>query len=107
MGNIKRTKEIKYILNLSQKEQKDLGFKYDYILEEYIYKFPVYKEDGTPTLFCKLFIDDYDHRVIFGVYDKNDSLYAGYYNRTKNNELLPIIDNAIKNEFKKLGVKKA
>jgi hypothetical protein len=105
MGNLK-CRETEYFLDISSKEQEDMGFKFDSDYGEYIYRFPVYKCDGVPTLFCRLIVDSDTHKVIFRIFDKNDSIYAAYYNRNKNNRLLPIIDAAVKKEFKRLGIKK-
>lgn len=96
-----------YKLNLTQAQQKEKGFKYDFLLEEYVYKFPVYKHDGKPVLFCKLIINnEEDGEIVMNVYDCNNSVYALYYNEDKNNEVIPVIKVNIKKELNKLGAVK-
>ena len=97
-----------YILSLSKQEMKDLGFKYDFEIQEYIYKFPVYKSSkNEPLIFCKLGIDEENNKVFFNVCDLSGELYTSYYNREygKPNFVVETIDRNIEKEFKKLGVK--
>jgi len=100
-------KDNEYKLNISKTKMKEFGFRYDSKLENYIYKFPVYKNNKVPLIFCKLGINEETHAVWFNVYDSNDMLYAPYYNRTYGkNSIVPIIDKVIENELNKLGAKK-
>ncbi|MCM1045271.1 MAG: hypothetical protein NC417_07150 [Candidatus Gastranaerophilales bacterium] len=100
-----RLAENQYKLNITKGQMKSLGFRYDHSLDAYIYKFPVYKCDKIPLIFCKLGIDEETHRIWFNVYDANDALYAPYYNNEYGeNELIDIIERKIGQELKKLGV---
>ncbi len=95
--------ENEYKLEISKKKMKELGFKYDLQLDKYIYKFPVYKNNKVPLIFCKLGIDEETNCIWFNVYDLHDMLYAPYYNRTYGkNSVVPIIDKEIKKEINRL-----
>ena len=95
-----------YRLYISKHEMKSIGFKYDYILKDYVYEFPVYKYGRKPVITCKLGINPDTYEVWFGVYDLKGNSYAAYYNREfhKNNLVVEIVENNIKKELKKLGV---
>lgn len=102
-----RLAENQYKLNITRGQMKNLGFRYDHDLDDYIYKFPVYKCDKVPLIFCKLGIDEETNRVWFNIYDANNTLYAPYYdNEYGKNALINIIDNKINQELKRLGVTK-
>lgn len=102
-----RLAENQYKLELTKNQMKSLGFRYDHDLDCYIYKFPVYKCDKIPLIFCKLGIDEETHRVWFNVYDANNIIYAPYYdNEYGNNIVIAIIERKIAQELKKLGVTK-
>ena len=49
-----------YILSVNSTQMKEMGFKYDYGIQDYIYKFPVYKSKkfNSPLIFCKLGVDE-------------------------------------------------
>lgn len=95
-----------YILSVNSTQMKELGFKYDYELKDYIYKFPVYKsKKNEPLIFCKLGIDEETKRVYFNICNVDDTLYTPYYNREYGkSKVVEVIDKNIKKEFKKLGV---
>ena len=95
-----------YRLYISKHEMKTIGFRYDYILRDYVYEFPVYKYKKKPLITCKLGIDTDNYEVWFGVYDSKGTLYAPYYDRefSTNNLVLKVVEKNIKKEFKKLGV---
>lgn len=90
-------------LNLSPQQMKELGFKYDFQLQDYIYEFPVYKYKNIPSIICKLGIDEDTHKIWLNVYDANGGLYTSYYDREygKSN-IVSIIDKNIEKEIKKL-----
>lgn len=101
-----RLAENQYKLDITKGKMKQLGFKYDHELDDYVYRFPVYEYNRVPVLFCKLGIDEETGYVWFNVYD-NNGLYMPYYNREYgNNSLIPDIEEAIQNEFKRFGVRK-
>lgn len=95
-----------YILSLNSTQMKELGFKYDYIIKDYIYQFPVYKSQKKESLiFCKLGVDEETKQVFFNICNPDSSLYTPYYNREYGKStVVEIIDKNIKKEFKKLGV---
>lgn len=95
-----------YRLYISKHEMKAIGFKYDCILKDYVYEFPVYKYGRKPVIICKLGIDQETYEIWFNVCSTNGVLYAAYYDREfhKNNLIVGIIENNIQKEFKKLGV---
>lgn len=102
-----RLAENQYKLDITINQMKKLGFRYDSKLDDYIYKFPVYKHNKVPTLFCKLGIDEETNRIWFNVYDANDTIYSPYYDRKYGkNSIIPIVEKNISNELKKLGVTK-
>lgn len=96
-----------YILNITSQEMKDLGFKYDFELQDYIYKFPVYlSQKKEPLVFCKLGIDEETKKVFFNVCDTNGGLYTPYYNREYGkSKVVEVIDKNIRKEFTRLGIK--
>ena len=97
----------KYILELSLEQKRKIGFHFDPILQEYVYKFPVYKYKNKPTIICKLGINEEINEVWFNVYKINGDLYTGYYNREYGkSKIYPVIDKNIIKELKKLGAKK-
>ena len=95
-----------YILSVNSAQMKELGFKYDYIIKDYIYQFSVYKsQKKEPLVFCKLGIEEETKRVFFNVCNPDGSLYTPFYNREYGkSKVVEIIDKNIKKEFKKLGV---
>ena len=95
-----------YILSVNSTQMKELGFKYDFELQDYIYKFPVYKsQKKEPLVFCKLGVDDESKRVFFNVTNKDGTLYAPYYDRQYGKSMVvEMIDKNINKEFKNLGV---
>ena len=95
-----------YTLNLTSDEMKELGFKYDFELQEYAYMFPVYNrksKNKKDSIICKLGINEETKQVWINVYNSNGRLYPSYYNRQygKSN-IIPIIDKNIKTEINKL-----
>ena len=97
----------KYILNLSNKEMKDIGFKYDFYLQEYVYEFPVFKHNGKTVLVSKLWVNDENFEVTVNVYNENGRPYPSYYNRQYGkSKVVEIIDKNIEKELKKLGAQK-
>ena len=102
-----RLAENQYKLNIDRNQMKKIGFSYDHELEDYIYKFPVYKYNKVPLLFCKLGIDEETNRVWFNICDANNTLYAPYYNGEYGcNSIISDIEKVISSELNKLGVTK-
>ena len=102
---MKKTKNKTYRLHITKQEKKDLGFKYDFLLQDYVYAFPVYKYNKRPVLICKLGVDDETSIVWFNVYDEKDELYHPYYNREYGkSDVMLIIDKNISREFRELGI---
>ena len=96
----------KYILKLNNEEMKDIGFKYDFYLQEYILEFPVFKYGRKPTIICKLWINEENFEVTTNVYDENGRLYPSYYNRQYGkSKVVEIIDKNIERVIKKLKTK--
>ena len=95
-----------YILSVNSAQMKELGFKYDYEIQDYIYKFPVYlSKKKEPLVFCKLGVDEGVKRIYFNVTNKDGTLYAPYYDRQYGKSMVvEMIDKNIQKEFKKLGV---
>ena len=97
-----------YILSVNSAQMKELGFKYDYEIQDYIYKFPVYlskKKEPEPLVFCKLGIDEETKKIFFNVCNSDGTLYTPFYNREYGkSKVVEFIDKNIKKEFKKLGV---
>ena len=94
-----------YRLYISKHEMKSIGFKYDYILKDYVYEFPVYKYGRKPIITCKLCVDTENYEVWYGVYSQGN-MYAAYYDREfhKSNLVVETVEKNIKKEFKRLGV---
>lgn len=95
-----------YILSVNSTQMRGLGFKYDYIIKDYIYQFPVYKsQKKEPLVFCKLGVDEETKQVFFNVCNPDSSLYTPYYNREcGKSTVVEVIDKNIEKEFEKLGV---
>ena len=95
-----------YILSVNLTQMKELGFKYDYEIQDYIYKFPVYKsKKNEPLIFCRLGVDEETKQIYFNVCNVDGTLYAAFYNRYYGkSKVIKVIDKNIKKEFKKLGV---
>ena len=95
-----------YRLYISKHEMKTIGFRYDYILKDYVYEFPVYKYGRKLVITCKLGVDLENYEVWFAVYDTKGTIYAPYYDKEfhKNNLVVEIVEKNIQKEFKKLGV---
>lgn len=95
-----------YILSVNSVQMKELGFKYDYEIQDYIYKFPVYlSKKKEPLVFCKLGVDEETKRIYFNICNIDGTLYTPFYDRRygKSN-VVEVVDKNIKKEFKKLGV---
>ena len=60
---------------------KEIVFKYEFILQEYVYELPVYKYRNRPIVICKLGIKLDTFEVQYNVYDTNDNSYTAYYDR--------------------------
>lgn len=107
MGNsVKRLTDIQYKLNMNRSQMKKSGFRYDAELDDYVYRFPVYRYKNIPVNFCKIGIDEDTGKVWFNIYDANNMLYQPYYDRSYGtNEVVPEIDTVILAEFSRLGVR--
>ena len=95
-----------YILSVNSTQMKELGFKYDFELQDYIYKFPVYKsKKNEPLVFCKLGIDEETKKVYFNICNTDGTLYAPFYDRYYGkSDVIKVIDRNITKEFERLGV---
>ena len=92
-------------LDITKTQMRKLGFKYDNELDDYIYKFVVYRYDNIPLLCCKLGIDEETKRVWYDIYNMNNTLYAPYYNRRYgHNLIIQDIEKAVSDEWGKLGI---
>lgn len=98
-----------YILSVNSTQMKELGFKYDFEIQDYIYKFPVFlSKKKEPLIFCRLGVDEETKQIYFNVCNVDGTLYAAFYNRYYGkSKVLEVIDKNIKKEFKKLGVKES
>lgn len=102
---MKKTKNKTYRLHITKQEKKDLGFKYDFLLQDYVYIFPVFVHNNKPLLVCKLGVDDETSEVWFIVCDMRGETYHPYYNREYGkSDILDIIDKNITKEFRRLGI---
>lgn len=96
----------KYKVNLTKESMKELGFRYDYELGDYVLKFTVYKYGKIPLIFCKLGIDEETNIIWHCVCDANNNLYTPYYNHEYGkNSIVPNIERKIKKKLKELGAK--
>ena len=96
----------RYTLDLSYKQQKEIGFKYDPKLDEYVYEFPVYLYKGKPNIVCKLGIKENNNEVWYNVCGIEGRTYSAYYVRGYGkNAVVTIIDRNIKRQLNKLGAK--
>lgn len=97
-----------YILSVNSAQMKELGFRYDYEIHDYIYKFPVYKsKKKEPLIFCRLGVDEETKRVFFNICNPDNSLYTPFYNREYGkSKVVEVIDRNVQKEFRKLGVEK-
>ena len=95
-----------YILSVNSTQMKELGFRYDYEIQDYIYKFPVYKsQKKEPLIFCKLGVDEETKQVYFNVCNVDGTLYTPFYDRYYGkSDVVKVIDKNIAREFKKLGI---
>ncbi len=95
-----------YILSVNSTQMKELGFKYDFELQDYIYKFPVYlSKKKEPLIFCKLGVDEETKHIYYNVCNIDGTLYAPFYDRYYGkSDIVKIIDKNIKKEFKKIGI---
>lgn len=96
----------RYTLDLSHKQQKELGFRYDPKLDEYIYEFPVYLYKGRPNIVCKLGIKEENNEIFYSICDTEGRTYHSYYVRDygKSN-VVSIIDRNLRKQLNKLGAK--
>lgn len=102
MGDLKHKQ---FTWDITKQGMKELGFRYDYEVEDYAYKFPVYKHGKTPVVFCKVGITENTNNVWYGVYDIS-GLYMPFYNREYGkNSIIPNIDSAILSKFQQLGIR--
>lgn len=96
----------RYTLDLSHKEQKEIGFRYDAKLDEYIYEFPVYLYKGKPSIVCKLGINDDTKEIFYNICDTMGRVYHSYYVRDYGkSKVVSIIDRNLKRQLNKLGAK--
>lgn len=96
----------RYTLELSYKQQKELGFRYDTKLDEYIYEFPVYLHKGRPNIICKLGIKEDNNEVWYQVCDTEGRTYSAYYDRDYGtSKVVSIIDRNMQKELQKIGAK--
>lgn len=94
----------KFKLDITTQQMKDVGFRYDHNVEDYTYRFPVYKYKKQPIIFCTLGIDEETKEVRFTVKDANDNVYAPFYDREYGvNDIIPLIEKNISSELRKLG----
>lgn len=101
-----RLADGRYKLDITKEEMKKLGFRYDSEYDGYVYRFPVYKYNKIPILFCKIGIDEETKQVWFRVCD-NNGLYMSYYNEEYGrNKLVPLIEEQIEKEFSRIGVRR-
>lgn len=96
----------RYTLDLSHKEQKEIGFRYDAKLDEYIYEFPVFLYHGKPNLVCNLGVDDETNNVWYRICDTRGYTYHPYYVRDYGvSKVVSIIDSNLKKQLNKIGAK--
>lgn len=100
-----RLEQKPYKLEISRTQMRKSGFKYDNELDDYVYKFVVYRYNNIPLLFCKLGIDEETKRVWYDIYNTNNTLYSPYYNRKYgHNLIIQNIEKAVWDEWNKLGM---
>ncbi len=99
--------DAEYKLTLTKDQMRKIGFRYDFDVDDYVYKFPVQINKGVPLLFCKLGIFENSDDIWFNVYNADESLYHSYYDRNYGrNDIVKEIDKRILKELKKIGAKK-
>ncbi len=100
-------KDTEYKLTLTKDQMRKIGFRYDFDVNDYVYKFPVYINKGIPLLFCKLGIFENSDDIWFNVYNEDESLCRSYYERNYGrNDVIKEIDKRILKELKMIGVRK-
>lgn len=96
----------RYTLDLSYKQQKEIGFRYDPKLNEYVYEFPVYLYKGKPNIMCKLGIKE-DNEIWYQVCNTEGRTYFPFYVRSYGeNRVVSIIDKNIGKQLRRLGAKR-
>ena len=99
-----RLTDGRFRLDMGKEQMKKTGFRYDREMDCYIYRFPAYKHNGVPLVFCRLLVDRGTQTVRFGVYESNGMLYYPYYEREYGrNEIVSRIEEAILSELHRLG----
>lgn len=97
----------RYTLDLSYKQQKEIGFRYDPKLNEYVYEFPVYLYKGRPNILCKLGIKEDNNEIWYQVCNTEGRTYHPFYVRSYGeNKIVHIIDKNIEKQLRKLGAKR-
>ena len=97
----------RYTLDLSYKQQKEIGFRYDPKLNEYVYEFPVYLYKGRPNIVCKLGINENSNEIWYQVCNINGQTYFPFYVRSYGeNKVVRIIDKNIEKQLRQLGAKR-
>ena len=103
---INEEKNMNYTLELTPLEMKKFGFRYDDVIENHVYEFPVYKFKRRTIITCKLWVDLDTNVVQYNVYDYNKNFYPAYYNRNYgSSHVIDIIDKNIRMELTRLGAK--
>jgi hypothetical protein len=97
----------RYTLDLSYKQQKEIGFRYDPKLNEYVYEFPVYLYKGRPNLVCKLGIKEDNNEIWYQICNTEGRTYHPFYVRNYGeNKIVSVIDKNIEKQLRKLGAKR-
>lgn len=93
----------KKYLYVNKQDMKQIGFRYDNELEDYIYEFPVYRHNNKATITCKLGITD--NVIYYRVYSNGILCRLFYNSDCCISELKPIIQENINKEIKRLQLK--
>lgn len=109
MNKVKSIHENQYtISDNSTQHLLDLGFKYDYEEEKYVYNFTVMKHEKIIVLRGRIVAYIDTNEIQIDVIDNNYIPYAPFYNIECGNYdvILNKINKAILNEFSKLNITK-
>lgn len=94
-----------YITSLTPNQMRNIGFRYNAKTDVYSYRFSVYEYNNSSVLYCEVTVLE-NNIVNFHVFNSNDNtLYAPYYNTEfGKNDLIKVIDERIKKQFKRLRI---
>lgn len=93
------------IPNISYHRLYNLGFKYSFEYECYVYIFPLFFYYKRPTIFCRLRLYKLDNIIEYDIINQNQDLEAFYYDREYGNadDYIRHIDSKINKKLQVMG----